>query len=1140
MANFINQFKQSLETGFIDKSLESELLYQPKLLINNKNPRIKILTALISELENCEEFFISVAFLTTGGLASIINSLIELEKNNIKGKIVVSQYLNFTQPEALKRLLQFKNIDLRIATNVNAHAKGYLFKKKQHFSLIIGSSNLTQSALSSNKEWNLQVSATEGSKIIQKVYKEFINDFNSATLVTYDFIIEYEKIYQKRIILLSKVEQNLIEQNRIAEPNQMQIKALDNLSQIRHSKKSKALIISATGTGKTYLSAFDAKAFNPNKLLFVVHRLSIAQKAMETFKKVFGNSKSMGIYSGQTREIDKEFLFCTIQTLSKENHLNKFTKEYFDYIIIDESHRSGAKSYTKLIEHFSPKFLLGMTATPERTDGLDIFKLFDHNIAYEIRLNNAMEEEMLCPFHYYGVTDLSINQKEQNDFSHFNKLISDERVNQIISKSRLYGTDNGVCRGLIFVSKVEEAKELSGKFNQKGYKTVALSGENPENERVKAIELLESENEAERLDYIFTVDIFNEGIDIPKVNQIIMLRPTESAIIFVQQLGRGLRKLDSKSYLTVIDFIGNHSNNYLIPIALFGDTSYNKDRLRKLISNGSNDLPGVSTINFDIIAKEKIFESIDATNMKLLKDLKKDYSLLKYRLGRIPFMVDFIKAKTRDPYLFVEYSKSYFNFVRKVDKEFDSNLQNELLELLNLFSLEINNGKRVEESIVLKYLLENDYIELNALKSKIKEKYNYKVSDEAIQSIIRNLNFEFVNKKKNIVTLTNGIIKKSEEFNAFLKNNLFKMFLMDSTNYSINIYDSKFSEKTYNQGFLRFQKYNRKDVCRILNWEKDVSSTVYGYRTRKKLTPCFVTYHKDDDIEDSINYNDHFISPTIFAWESRSNRKITSPEIQNVIQSERVLLFIKKADSEGTDFYYMGDVSIIPEFIKQAIMPDSGQPVVHFRFKLDEAIPENLYNYITDKSNEKIFEVQNNHSINIDINKKKQIGNSIQKDLFFSEEKKFQIPLYDLYAAAGSFSEMQTSKEYSLISVPEEYKKEGYFAFKVFGESMNRRIPDGSICIFKHPVIGSRNGKILLIEYFDRQDPDLKSHFTVKTYTSSKTFTGDSWYHDKIILKPNSSKNDYDDIVITQEDIYEKQFNVVGEFVNILQLPPNS
>ena len=243
-------------------------------------------------------------------------------------------------------------------------------------------------------------------------------------------------------------------------------------------QNDKALIISATGTGKTYLAAFDAKVFNPKKLLFVVHRLNIAKKAMETFQSVFGNTKTMGLYSGQKRELDKDFVFSTVQTISKSNHLEQFNKNYFDYIIIDESHRSGAQSYIRLIDYFTPKFLLGMTATPDRTDGNDIYSLFDHNVAYEIRLNKAMEENMLIPFHYYGVTDLSVNDEILENESDFRLLTAQERVNKIIDKIEFYGSDNGITRGLIFCSKKIEAKELSAKFNQRGYKTVALTGDN--------------------------------------------------------------------------------------------------------------------------------------------------------------------------------------------------------------------------------------------------------------------------------------------------------------------------------------------------------------------------------------------------------------------------------------------------------------------------------------------------------------------------------------------------------------------------------------------------------------------------------------------------------------------------------------
>ncbi len=1116
-------FSKSLQTGYLDKSILSNLDYQPELLVNKRKPPLKVLSTILNEFDKCNQFFISVAFVTTSGVASIINKLIELEDREIKGKILVSQYLNFTQPEALKRLLQFKNIDLRIATEGNAHTKGYIFKSKEHYNLIVGSSNLTAQALSTNKEWNIKISALDESGIVEKVLQEFHSDFEKGTNVTLDFILAYEEVYQSQLILNRKNNfENIGESHQQIRPNLMQQEALKNIHQLRIEGKNKALIISATGTGKTYLSAFDAKEFNPKKLLFVVHRLTIAKDSLSTFRNVFGNEKKMGLYSGNQRDLDCDFIFSTIQTISKNNHLDNFAKDHFDYIIIDETHRSGADSYLRLIEHFEPKFLLGMTATPERTDGNDIFQLFDHNIAYEIRLSRAMEEEMLSSFHYYGVTDLSIDNNKADNKSDFRYLVSSERVEHIIEKAKFYGTDNGITRGLIFCSRKDEAVELSTLFNSKGLKTVALTGDSSEEERALSIEKLETDNLSHKIDYIFTVDIFNEGIDIPKINQIIMLRPTESAIIFIQQLGRGLRKVDGKSYLTVIDFIGNYEKNYLIPVALYGDTSYNKDSLRKLITEGSRLIPGASTINFDEITKDRIFKSIDSANMQMFSDLKKDYNLLKFKLGRIPMMMDFIEHGSRDPFLFVEYSNSYYNFMLKVEKA-EPILSKLEVKLLELFYKEINNSKRVEESLISKYLIESGKLSVSEFKVLVFNKYGYSISDETIKSCITNLNFEFVRTPHFIVYEKNNFLYFHEEFKKSLSKIIFKKFLLDSINYSISVFDKSYKLDYYKNGLILYNKYSRKDVCRLLNWEKDISSTVYGYRTNGETTPCFVTYHKSDIIDSTINYNDHFINHSTFAWESRSNRRLESDEIKAVINSKRILLFVKKEDGEGTDFYFMGDVSIIPNSIEQGYMPKSNSPVVHFKFHLHQPLIESLYQYITTDKIKK--------SNNIFI---KNTIKTIQIDQSSSLGKEFKnpIPLFDFYAAAGTFSELQSEMSYTLIEGPEKIDSKDYFACRIIGQSMNKIIPDGCICLFKIYHGGTRNGKIVLVENRDIQDPDFNSAFTIKTYSSEKYINEDNWEHTSIVLRPNSFDSSYQNIIITEENA--KQMRIIGEFVRIL------
>lgn len=1151
MDDFIQSFNKSLQTGYIDGSVFSSADYQPELLVNQKIPPKKVLSSFLNELENCNQFYISVAFVTTSGVATIINKLKELKDRGVIGKMLVSQYLNFTQPEALKRILQFDNIDLRIATTGNSHTKGYIFKCKDHYNLIVGSSNLTAQALCTNKEWNLKVSALDESGIVEKVLREFQSDFEKGTPVTAEYILSYEEIYQSQFLQSRKdfVDNSSASQPLIT-PNSMQVEALGNLKKLRADGKSKALIISATGTGKTYLSAFDARSFNPKKLLFVVHRLNIAKDSLDTFKRVFGNDKTMGLYSGNQRDLDCDFIFSTIQTISKSNHLDNFAKDHFDYIIIDETHRSGADSYLRLIEHFEPRFLLGMTATPERTDGNDIFRLFDHNIAYEIRLNKAMEEEMLCSFHYYGVTDLSVENTQVDAKSDFRYLVANERVERILEQAQFYGSDNGITRGLVFCSRKTEAVQLANLFNEKGFKSVALTGDNSEEDRAKAIEKLETDILSEKLDYIFTVDIFNEGIDIPKVNQIIMLRPTESATIFIQQLGRGLRRVDGKSYLTVIDFIGNYENNYLIPIALYGDTSYNKDSLRKLITEGSRMIPGASTINFDEITKERIFQSIDNANMQLLADLKKDYNLLKFKLGRTPMMMDFIEHGSRDPFLFVDYANSYYNFIVKVERVDNPTLSRQQMKLLELFSKEINNTKRVEESLILKFLIESGELTVKKLKDYVLATYHYSVSDATINSCIANLNFEFIREKKegkmltakeiydiDIISIEQGSFFFSIDFIKHLNEAEFKRHLLDSTNYSIHEFNRLYDAKNWQEGFVLYRKYSRKDVFRILNVaENPVAQNVGGYLVSPDNSHCpiFVNYHKEDHISESTKYEDEFVNSKEFDWMSKSNRTVSSNDVQSILGHNgpiRLPLFIKKNNDEGVDFYFMGEMSPQLDRVQQTTMPnDQGKqlPVVKIRFNLSSPVTSSMYNYLHEKVNAKELKSEEKSKV---IPKKDKLD--------FEVELRNPIPLYNFYAAAGTFSEMQSEKDFTLIEGPKNYNPNNeYFACKIIGESMNRVIPNNSICLFKPYTGGSRNGKILLIENRDLQDPDFNSSFTIKTYSSEKIVTEENWEHISIILRPNSFDSSYQNIVITPEN--STKMRIVGEFVEILKEGENN
>lgn len=643
----IVQLKQGLTTAFINQNTSSNLAYKPQFVSNNYREGRKVISSIEDELLSCEEFAISVAFITMGGITPLLQTLRELEQRGISGKILTTDYLMFSDPKALHILANFKNIQLKMFITENSkegfHTKGYIFKKEEMYRIIVGSSNMTLSALTTNCEWNTKIVSTEQGEYTQNIVAEFENLWNAQQSLPFEQFIEaYTNIYiknkiiQKQKELAKQAEIPSLEVYRL-QPNSMQIGFINNLRKIYETGEDKALLISATGTGKTYASAFAARELEFKRVLFLVHRNQIVKQALKSYRKVFGGQVSMGMVTGKYQDYDADFVFATIQTLSKTDILSQYSKEHWDLIIIDEAHHSSADSYKKIMDYFKPKLWLGMTATPDKRDDhlgdRNIYEIFNHQIAYEIRLQNAMEENLLCPFHYFGLTDLEIiadvGKSSEEKVENFRYLTSDERVLNVMKQAEFFGYSGERVKGLIFCSRIDEARELSIKFNEKGWRTLVLSGGDSETVRATAIERLAGEEKEDALDYIISVDIFSEGVDVPEINQVIMLRPTESPIIFIQQLGRGLRKAEGKEYVVVIDFIGNYRNNFMIPIALSGDRSYNKDNIRRYVTEGGRVIPGASTIHFDEISRKKIFQAIDNANFSDIKLIRENYANLK-------------------------------------------------------------------------------------------------------------------------------------------------------------------------------------------------------------------------------------------------------------------------------------------------------------------------------------------------------------------------------------------------------------------------------------------------------------------------------------------------------------------------------
>lgn len=933
----------------------------PRLICNNLKKNTKVIKEIENNLYNCDSFDLSIAFISESGIASIIQPLLDVIKKGKKGRIVTSTYLGFNNPKMFKNIFNlFKNsnIEIRIYQKDGFHPKGYIFKKENSRKIIIGSSNLTQDALSINQEWNICIEGNKYDEVVNRIDSEFIDQWKESKPLTIEWIEGYEKNYLPPLKYYVAADGK-----KGFEPNKMQVEALESLNSIRSEGKNRSLLISATGTGKTFLSAFDVKRFNAKKMLFVVHRETIAKKSLESYKRIIRNKK-MGMFTGTERDKDCDYLFSTINSIGKSENLHQFKRDEFDYIVIDEVHRAGAKMYENLLNYFTPKFLLGMSATPERTDDPQkIYELFDYNIAYEIRLKQAMEFNLLCPFHYYGVSDLTINGETIDDKTKFNDLTNISRVKHIIKAIETYGYSGEKPHGLIFVSRSEEAKELSKIFNSiTNYKTLAITGDNSKDEdRRKAIELLE-ENDTNKdyLDYIFTVDLFNEGVDIPCINQIVMVRRTESSIIFIQQLGRGLRKNENKEYVTVIDIIGNYGNNYMIPIALSGSQSYNKDELRRFMYEGNSCLPGSSTVSFDEITKTRIYNSIDSAKLNSMQIIKDEYQKLKAKLGnRIPSLMDFDKYSSIDPLIIIGTKGSYYNFLETYECDYKIRLNEIESKYIKYVSNKFASGKRIHELALIKLLITKKKNVLKELKSNLKDEHNIDIKEKSIQTIINELTGNFNvgsgEKYEDVIFIENddNDYKISKTFDTLLKNEEFTKVLYDVIDFGIHRYIENYSNTYLDTDLVLYQKYSYDDVYRLLNWEKaEVSLNVGGYKYDKysNTFPVFINYDKTD-AADSIKYQDEFINNKYINALSKHPRKLDSNDAKIIENAEKnntkIHMFVRKNKLDDVkEFYYLGLVEKCGDFMPIKDANNEDEFVIPYKF--ETAVREDIFSYICD------------------------------------------------------------------------------------------------------------------------------------------------------------------------------------------------
>ena len=624
----------------------NELEYGTDALTGGQDKRMYLYYQLLNSLKRADSVDIVVSFLMESGVRMLLGELDNALKRGAKIRILTGNYLGITQPSALY-LIKHKlgeQVDLRFYNEKNRsfHPKSYMFHYKDYSTIYIGSSNISKSALTSGIEWNYRFSSKTDSHNYEKFYNTFLDLFEHHSIVIDDELKRYSKNWHRPAVSKDLDRYDLQDDettNNLAlfEPRGAQIEALCALENTRAEGAGRALVQAATGVGKTYLAAFDSKDYE--RVLFVAHREEILKQAAQSFKNV-RNSDDYGFFDGESKCTDKSMIFASVATLGRSEYLNNkyFASDYFNYIVIDEFHHAVNDQYQRIVNYFKPQFLLGLTATPERMDGRNIYEICDYNVPYEISLKEAINKGMLVPFHYYGIfddTDYSklhivrgrYDEKELNE-----TYIGNVHRYELIYK---YYCKYGSRQALGFCCSKEHAREMAREFSSRGIPSVAVfsdaSGEYTEKRNVAIQKLKNGEIRA-----IFSVDMFNEGVDITSVDMVMFLRPTESPIVFLQQLGRGLRKCRGKEFLTVLDFIGNYEKAGRVRFLLEGKSDMYREGCHL---SDTLRFPDDCMVDFDLKLID-LFAEMDRKHLKLKDQVINEYFRVKDLLGKRPTRLD--------------------------------------------------------------------------------------------------------------------------------------------------------------------------------------------------------------------------------------------------------------------------------------------------------------------------------------------------------------------------------------------------------------------------------------------------------------------------------------------------------------------
>lgn len=934
----------SINTGknYQQKKLRPYTPLSQSSLFTGSQKEPSLASEIKKEILTADKIDMLISFVKWSGIRIIENELREFtNRPNSRLRIITTSYMKATDYKAIEFLSNLPNTEIKISydsSRTRLHAKAYLFYRDTGYTTAyIGSSNLSNPALTEGLEWNLKVTAKDSNHIIQKFEGTFEAYWNDK-----EFILFEEK--EKELLKLALNKDEAVNDNFSfffdIQPFSYQKEILEKIQSEReiHSRY-KNLVVAATGTGKTVISAFDYKNFvinnqkQNNRLLFVAHREEILKQSLACFRAVLKNQNFGNLLVGNYIPTQIDHLFISIQSFNSKNFQNLTTSDFYDFIIIDEFHHAAANSYQVLLNYYKPKILLGLTATPERMDGKSIEVYFDNHISAEIRLYDALNRKLLSPFQYFGVTDIVDYseiawKKGYYDISDLSKkLNSKERGDLAVYAVNKYVRSIEEIIGLGFCASIEQAEFMANHFNEYGIPSIALFGNSDKEVRKKAPQQLVSQE----INFIFTVDIFNEGVDLPEVNTVLFLRPTESLTIFLQQLGRGLRLSSNKECLTVLDFIGHANKNYRFETkfrALIGHTS---NSTQKEIENDFPHLPAGCVIQLEKVAKEHILQNIKGSLINNRNQLLNRIRSFSEETGQELTLTNFISFYNIE--LYDIYEKACWSrFLKEANKinSFDSLDEIQLTKGIRRI-LHINSRRFI--SFILTWIQNGGKVDLC---NKLNEKY----------ALMMHYNFWFESGDKY------GFASLDDSLNRLWANKWFISELTEILN--INYSRIDFVDKTPSLPYLNALDlhccYTRDEILAAfdfytINHKKSQREGVL-YLQNKKTDLFFITLNKSEkEYSSTTLYEDYAISEKLFHWQSQSTTSATSVTGERYIKHKendvQVLLFVradKKYKGIGAPYYFLGR-----GFYKE----HQGSKPMSIIWELEEEIPASL---LTDKT----------------------------------------------------------------------------------------------------------------------------------------------------------------------------------------------